>query len=104
MKGSTATSGERWHALNRTSRAPPPVGDLPDVPLDGAGPGEQPPIHLIEIIVGRVEHEAAGNADGNADGVAVVFNDKTLPSHGTLLLANSGPRPPMVGLRRCSPS
>jgi hypothetical protein len=68
------------------------------VTLDSACAWKQLAIHLIEIIVGCVEHETAGDADGNADRSAVVLDSKALHDDWTLLSASSRTR---VSRRAC---
>ena len=55
--------------------------------LDGAGARENTAIHFVEFIVRRVKHEAARNADGDADRAAIELNYKSL-GHRTLLPAS----------------
>ena len=52
------------------------------VTLDNACAWKQLAIHLIEIIVGCVEHETAGDTHGDSDSAVVEFNRKSLGDHG----------------------
>src|SRR6478672_3511197 len=67
--------------------------------LDGAGAAEQPSVHRVEAIVGGVEHEAAGHADGDADRAAVELDCKTLGNH-----LNSAPDGPAEHARMRPPA
>src|SRR4051794_17736494 len=49
--------------------------------LDRARSAEQPSVHLIEALVGCVEHESARHADGNADGAPIELDRETLIGH-----------------------
>src|SRR5437764_15141270 len=75
------TSDEREASLKPSAGSLLPRGNSPQFSLDGAGAAEQPAVHLIEAIVGCVEHEAAGNADSYADRAAVELDCKTLGNH-----------------------
>jgi hypothetical protein len=78
-------SGGRNALPRQSTFAHSPPGDLPQLALDRPSSVEQSSIHFIEIMVGRVEHKAARNADRDADGVAIKLDCKALCTHRTLL-------------------
>jgi hypothetical protein len=53
----------------------------PQFALDGAGAGEHLPVDLFEPIVGRIEDEAAGDANGDPDSASIIFDCETLRNH-----------------------
>src|SRR5690242_9444586 len=87
-EGRKAAIGSRRVGAGTQSAAAPALGDLAQLPLDGAGAAEQPPVHRLEPVVGRIEDEAAGHSDGNADGAPVELDGKSLGDHVTRLLAS----------------
>jgi hypothetical protein len=86
---STPLNGNVWRKRSRVERACSlhsrgtllPLGDLLQLTLDSASASEGAAVHLIERIIGRVEHEAARNADGNADCPVVKLDYKSLVNH-----------------------
>lgn len=70
MLAAGARSGERSACLRCAYPALPP-GNPPQLALDRAGAREQAAIHSIEMVIGRVEHEAARNSDRDADGATI---------------------------------
>ena len=71
-------SGEGKRGRKRTSLALMPLGNPAQLPLDGAGTGEETAVHLIETVVRRPEHEAPRDADGDPDRAAIEFDRKSL--------------------------
>jgi len=76
--------------------------DPGQLPLDRPGAAEHASVHLPETVVGGVEHEAAGDADGDADRAAVELDCKSLGDHLTQLRA-SEPRARLGGVALIGP-
>lgn len=76
-----AASGERRAGFKRLSLPLMSLGNFAQLPFDRAGTGEQAAVDFVETVVGCIEHEAAGDPNGDADRSAIELDCKSLRNH-----------------------
>jgi hypothetical protein len=76
----SGSGGQRGYPAELRCTPPTPC-DLFQFPFDGPCAGKATAVHFVERIIGRIEHEAAWNADCNADRLSVELDDKSLADH-----------------------
>jgi len=75
-------SGERGTELRSLRVDGVPGGHSFQLSFDDSRAGKGAPVHFIETPIRGVEDEAAGDADGDADGAALELDRKSLRNHG----------------------